>query len=197
MSSAKPICIIPARGGSRRIPGKNIKPFFGKPIILYSIDKATDSGLFSDIVVTTDSEEIADVVRQYGASVYMRPHEYGHDSVGTQEVAAQYVRTLINPPALVCVVYATAPLMHVADLIKGYHMVREFGTNFVFSVRASPLQDAGQFYWCFTSKLLDGSLLVGSRTRLVAVPDNFICDINTPEDWDKALRMYELLGAHE
>lgn len=189
-----PIAIIPARGGSRRIPGKNIKPFFGKPIIQYTIEKANASGLFSDIVVSTDSEEIAQVVRHHGAHVHMRPAEYGKDEVGTQEVARQYVRTLANYPLMVCVIYATAPLMRIEDLHRGYELMVHTNRDFVFSVQASPLQDAGQFYWSWTPRLLDGSPLVGDRTGLIPIPKGHVCDINTMADWYEAERLFALLG---
>ena len=75
MSDAK-VAIITARGGSKRIPGKNIKDFCGKPIIAYSIEAAIQSGLFDEVMVSTDSEEIADVARRYGANVpFMRSAE--------------------------------------------------------------------------------------------------------------------------
>ena len=63
------LAIIPARGGSKRIPGKNIKHFAGKPLIAYSIKAAQQSGLFEQIIVSTDIEEVADIARQFGASV--------------------------------------------------------------------------------------------------------------------------------
>ena len=75
------VAIIPARGGSKRLPGKNIKNFFSKPIISYSIEAALSSKLFDQVVVTTDSEEIAEVAREYGATVpFMRPPELSDDS---------------------------------------------------------------------------------------------------------------------
>lgn len=78
------IAVIPARGGSKRIVGKNIRPFAGKPLIAYSLEAAKQSGLFDDIVVTTDSDEIAVIARDYGATyVVMRPEELANDVVGT------------------------------------------------------------------------------------------------------------------
>lgn len=72
----KKVCIIPARGGSKRIPKKNIKPFYGKPLIAYSIETAKQSELFDRIIVSTDDEEIAKIAKEYGAEVpFMRPKE--------------------------------------------------------------------------------------------------------------------------
>ena len=79
------IAIIPARGGSKRIPGKNIKLFAGKPLIAYSINAAKASGLFDKIIISTDSEEVAEVAKSYGADVpFMRPQELSNDLVGTR-----------------------------------------------------------------------------------------------------------------
>lgn len=69
----KNLAIIPARGGSKRIPRKNIKPFMGKPIIAYSIEAALQSGIFDEVMVSTDDEEIAEVAKQYGANVPFMP----------------------------------------------------------------------------------------------------------------------------
>lgn len=83
----KNICIIPARGGSKRIPRKNIKPFMGKPIIAYSIEAALQSGLFDEVMVSTDDEEIAEIACGYGAKVpFMRSAETSNDYAGTADV---------------------------------------------------------------------------------------------------------------
>ena len=83
----KNLCIIPARGGSKRIPRKNIKEFLGKPIIAYSIEAALKSGIFSEVMVSTDSEEIAEIARKYGASVpFMRSAKTADDYATTADV---------------------------------------------------------------------------------------------------------------
>ena len=82
------VAIIPARGGSKRIPKKSIRPFLGKPLIAYAIEAARDSGFFDHIIVSTDSEEFADVVREYGAEVpFMRPPELADDFAPTAPVS--------------------------------------------------------------------------------------------------------------
>lgn len=111
----KNICIIPARGGSKRIPRKNIKDFLGKPIIAYSIEAALKSGLFDEVMVSTDDEEIAAIACQYGASVpFMRSAETANDFAGTEDVLDEVIsryeklgRTFDN----LCCIYATAPLI--------------------------------------------------------------------------------------
>ena len=186
----KPIAIIPARAGSVRIPGKNIRPFFGKPIIAYSIDAALRSKLFSQIIVSTDSEETAAIAFRCGATPYMRPADYCDGETGTQEVVAQYVATLKHPPMFVCTIYATAPLLRSRDLMTGYKLMEKCDCHFALGVQASPLQDAGQFYWSWVPGLLRGDPLIGLKTGLVPIPENRICDINTPDDWARAEKLY-------
>lgn len=84
------ICIIMARGGSKRIPRKNIKEFCGKPIIAYSIGAALDSGIFNEVMVSTDAQEIADVARQYGAKVPFNSDDYATTADVLAEVMAEY-----------------------------------------------------------------------------------------------------------
>ena len=87
------VAIIPARGGSKRIPKKNIRDFLGKPMIAYSIHAAKESGLFQRIIVSTDSEEIAEIAREYGAEVpFLRPAELADDHAGTDAVIIQIGR---------------------------------------------------------------------------------------------------------
>ena len=88
------VAIIPARGGSRRILHKNIREFMGRPIIAYSIEAAQKSGLFEDIIVSTDSEEIAQVAANYDAHVSFRPPALCHNDIGTQEVMAHEARKI-------------------------------------------------------------------------------------------------------
>lgn len=186
----KLICIIPARGGSRRIPGKNSKLFFGKPIIEYSIDAAQASGLFSEIIVSTDSSEIAGIAFNAGATPYLRPADFCEDDVGTQEVAAQYLHPLRPVPMFACTLYATAPLLRVRDLRIGYELIRKHDYHFVLGVGTSPLRDAGQFYWSWVPGLLRGDPLIGLNTGLVPIPEEHVCDINTMEDWGRAEQLY-------
>ena len=117
------IAVIPARGGSKRIPRKNIKPFRGKPMIAWSIEAARDAGLFEHILVSTDDAEIADVARRHGAEVpFVRPAELSDDHTGTTEVIAHATRWAQAqgwPVAAVCCIYATAPFVQAQDLRRG------------------------------------------------------------------------------
>jgi pseudaminic acid cytidylyltransferase len=181
------LAIIPARGGSVRIPRKNIRPFFGKPIIAYSIELAKASRMFDEIIVSTDDAEIAKVANLYGADALIRPE--GWDEIGTQEVAARVVEQL-TMPRHVCVIYATAPLLTVGDLENGWQAMREWHPLFAFSVGTEPLRDAGAFYWGEGWAFAKRVPLIGPRTAMVPIPESRVCDINTMEDWRVAERLY-------
>ena len=88
------ICIIPARGGSKRIPKKNIKNFLGKPIISYVIKTAKQSKLFDQIIVSTDHKEIARISIKYGARVYWRDKKFSKDTIGTVDVVRDVIKNL-------------------------------------------------------------------------------------------------------
>ena len=117
------IAVIPARGGSKRIPRKNINNFFGKPMIAWSIEVAKASGMFDHIIVSTDDAEIADVAKKCGAEVpFVRPAEISNDSAGTTEVIAHATRWALNQGwsiKAICCIYATAPFIQVDDLKRG------------------------------------------------------------------------------
>ncbi|WP_404418455.1 pseudaminic acid cytidylyltransferase [Marinospirillum sp.] len=143
------IGIIPARGGSKRIPRKNIKEFCGLPMIARSIEAALESGCFDRVVVSTDDTEIAEVARQYGAEIpFMRPAELSDDFTGTQPVIAHAINTLQaeseQPITLACCIYATAPFIQAEDLRAGLNLLQEQQADFAFSVTsyAFPIQRA-------------------------------------------------------
>jgi N-acylneuraminate cytidylyltransferase len=129
------VAIIPARGGSKRIPRKNLLPFDGVPMIVRSIRTALDSGLFEQVVVSTDDAEIADVARAHGAQVpFMRPAALADDYTGT---AAVIVHALQQLPAVdyACCVYATAPLLQARYLRQGIELLEQRpDKSFAFSV---------------------------------------------------------------
>jgi len=138
----KAVAIIPARGGSKRIPKKNIKLFAGRPIISYSIRAAREAGLFDRIIVSTDSSEIANVARQHGAEVpYLRPMELANDIVGTAEVVIHAIEWLAaenRAPKFVCCMYATAPFIQFNYLKEGYDKLVSSEATSVFSVTTYP-----------------------------------------------------------
>jgi N-acylneuraminate cytidylyltransferase len=131
------VAVIPARGGSKRIPRKNIRPFGGKPMIAHSIECVTDSGLFDRVIVSTDDREIGEVAKQYGAEVpFYRPAALSDDHAGTTEVVAHAVswlhQTGVNP-VTVCCVYATAPFLSGADLALGLDRLLSGSWRYVFA----------------------------------------------------------------
>lgn len=121
------ICIITARGGSKRIPKKNIKEFCGKPIIAYSIEAALASKLFDEVMVSTDSEEIAAVARHYGAKIpFMRSEKASDDFATTEdvleEVLEEYAKRNIQYEWFACL-YPTAPLISNERLLQAYDLM--------------------------------------------------------------------------
>lgn len=142
------LAVIPARGGSKRIPRKNIKPFCGKPMIAWSIEAAIQSGCFDHVIVSTDDSEIAEVSRQYGAQVpFMRPAALSDDHTGTTAVIAHAINWFAvqgQMPQQVCCVYATAPFVSAADLRHGLKLLTDSGADYAFSVTsyAFPIQRA-------------------------------------------------------
>jgi pseudaminic acid cytidylyltransferase len=184
------VAIIPARGGSMRIPNKNRRMFHGKPIIAYSIETAKASGLFDRIIVTTDSEEIGEVAVLYGAEFWGRDAEYARDEVGTQEVMRHTLKAMRETYDYACCVYATAPLMTAEDLRDGYGCVRMRDFEYAMSVGAEPLRDAGQWYWGTAWAFSHAVALIGDCTAMVPIPEDRVCDVNTEDDWKRCEAMY-------
>ena len=143
------LCIIPARGGSQRIPRKNIRKFCGKPMIAWSIEAAQASDCFDQIIVSTDDTEIAEVAQDWGAAVpFKRPLELAGDYGGTTPViahAVQWYKDAGQEMNAVCCLYATAPFVQPSDIKTGLDLLRRTASDrFVFTVTeyASPIQRA-------------------------------------------------------
>ncbi len=136
------IAVIPARGGSKRIPRKNIRLFAGKPIISYSIEAAKKSGLFNRIIVSTDDNDIAAVAESFGAETpFRRPEELANDFADTNAVmkhAIQWLADAGTSADYFCCIYATAPFVQVEYLIKGFELLSKKGKSFAFSVTSFP-----------------------------------------------------------
>jgi N-acylneuraminate cytidylyltransferase len=126
---AKNLCIIPARGGSKRIPRKNIKPFKGKPIIAYSIIAAVESGLFDEVMVSTDDLEIAEIAKSYGASIpFLRSEENSNDFATTADVLKEVLHSYEKDGKefdYVCCIYPTAPFVSSKRLIQGFETLNK------------------------------------------------------------------------
>ncbi|WP_108507830.1 pseudaminic acid cytidylyltransferase [Polynucleobacter acidiphobus] len=142
------LAIIPARGGSKRIPRKNIKYFCGNPIIAWSIAAAQQSGCFDRIIVSTDDAEIAKIAQAHGAeSPFVRPSELSDDYTGTIPVIAHAVAWQnANGQAVTqaCCIYATAPFVQAQDLQRGLNVLKTSGAQYAFSVTSYtfPIQRA-------------------------------------------------------
>jgi CMP-N-acetylneuraminic acid synthetase len=203
----KAIAIIPARGGSKRIPRKNIRNFLGKPIIAYSIEAAQKCGLFDNIMVSSEEDEILTIARQYGATGHKRSPELaeiGAPDCGTQEVTRD---VLVNYKQFdyACCIYPCAPLMTTIDLARGFAELHKSREAFAYSAKKiiSPIpvkgfekdsywkkEDTGWFYWGHRWAFI-GRVPLQSNSSHVVV-ENAI-DINTEDDWKRAEEMYSKL----
>lgn len=136
------IAVIPARGGSKRIPRKNLRPFLGHPIVAYAIRAAREAGIFDRILVSTDDEEIAQVARAEGADVpFMRPPELSGDHTATVDVlrhAADWAATNIGPIDFICCIYPTAVFIDGTVLKRGLEEMQAAGTDYAVSVVRYP-----------------------------------------------------------
>ncbi len=222
------IAIIPARGGSKRIPRKNVRPFCGKPMITWSIEAVFAAGVFDAVVVSTDDQEIATVAKSLGAEVpFVRPADLCDDHTATMPVIAHAIRWWEQnrgPLEFCCCVYATAPFLRPKYLRQGFDILREKpNADFAFSVTtyAFPIyrslqitrdglvrmfwpenelkrsqdlpeacHDAGQFYWGRREAFLGDKGLLTTKAYPVFLPRHLVQDIDTPEDWERAERMF-------
>ena len=159
------VAIIPARGGSKRIPRKNIRKFADKPMIAHSIETSLVSGLFDEVIVSTDDEEIADIARSYGAAVpFFRPKELSDDYIGTTSVMSHAIRWLNDnghKPEIICCIYATAPFIQVDELKKGLDLLENGTWQYVFSASK------------FTYPIFRGFEVQNNGNVKMFFPDNF------------------------
>lgn len=224
------LCVIPARGGSKRIPRKNIKEFCGQPMIGYSIQAAIKSVCFDQVIVSTDDAEIAEVAKSYGASVpFMRPEDLSNDYAGTVPVIKHAIEWFAEndvPSAEVCCLYATAPFVQAQSIQQAYQQMKETQAEYCFSVTsfAFPIQraiklnsqqrvemfspenfvkrsqdleeayhDAGQFYWGTADAWKQEKPIFSEIASPFILPRYLVQDIDTPEDWQRAELMYQVL----
>ncbi|MHB0965533.1 MAG: cytidylyltransferase domain-containing protein [Bellilinea sp.] len=187
------IAIIPARGGSVRIPRKNIKTFYGRPIIEYSIEAAKASNLFDEIVVSTDDPAIAIIAAAMGARIHQRSEADAKNEVGTQTVMKHVLKVMYSRkrmPKYACCVYPTSPMLLPVDLTMGFAQLYRNKLGFCYSADQNR-SDAGQFYWGYSWAFLGELPLHGPLcSTVMTIPANRVCDINTLEDWARAEKMY-------
>ena len=174
----KNLAIIPARGGSKRIPRKNIRDFLGKPMIAYSIETALESGLFDEVMVSTDDGEIAEVAKKYGAKVpFMRSKEMADDYATLSENDVDSVRPVVR---------FSYPIQTAVKMDNG--LLEMFNPEHA-RTRSQDLEpvfhDAGQFYWM---KFEEG--MNGERKKGFEIPEYLVKDIDTEDDWKMAELKY-------
>ncbi|MEN8873035.1 MAG: pseudaminic acid cytidylyltransferase [Pacificibacter sp.] len=219
---------MPARGGSKRIPRKNIRPFHGTPMIGWSIAAARACCLFDRIVVSTDDAEISEIARTLGAEVpFLRPDNLANDHAGTVPVITHAVEALdLDGDVAVCCLYATAPFVQSTDLREGLRLLQA-GASYAMAVTRFdyPIQralrrsedgavsmidraqmqvrsqdfepawhDAGQFYWGLAATWASQMPVFGGRAHGVELPSSRVVDIDTPEDWDRAEALFQVLN---
>lgn len=142
------LAVIPARGGSKRIPRKNIRQFAGRPMIAYAIDAARESGVFRHVVVSTDDPEIAAIAREFGAEIpFMRPPELADEHTPTVPVVAHAIKACCElgwPVEQVCCIYPGVPLIEATDIAQALALLEHGDTAYVFPVTPfpSPIQRA-------------------------------------------------------
>lgn len=136
------LAVIPARGGSKRIPGKNIKPFCGKPMIAWSIEAALQSACFDEVIVSTDDPGIADIAERFGARVpFLRPDSLSDDHTGTIPVIQHAIDWYVQQGealSQVCCIYATAPFLQATDLRLGQDVLEARQADYAFAATSFP-----------------------------------------------------------
>ena len=222
------VAVIPARGGSQRIPRKNIKNFAGKPMIAWSILAAKRAAIFDRIVVSTDSPEIIEVAQEWGAEApFLRPSSLADGHTPTAPVLSHALRALsTDAPTYACCLYPTAPFVSADALRQGLELLRTTDapgalsvTTFDFPIlralrrledgsvafnwpeheltRSQDLpefyHDAGQFYWVRVEAFLSSERLIMPGMLPLVLPRKRVQDLDTPEDWENAELMAQVL----
>jgi pseudaminic acid cytidylyltransferase len=230
-AAAGTLAVIPARGGSKRIPRKNIRPFLGVPLLARTVGLLRETGIFGRIIVSTDDDEIAAVAVQAGAEVpFRRPAELAGDRAITAPVIEHAVRTMDAAgfrAELICCVYPAAVLAQVSDIRAAYETIRSrpeldyvfAGTSFPYPIQRAlrrtadggsgmfwpehektlsqdlepAFHDAGQFYWGRRAAWLEQRSVFSKSSHLWVLPRYRVQDIDTPEDWERAELLFQLL----
>lgn len=186
------VAILPARGGSQRIPRKNVRPFAGKPMLQWPIEAAREAALFDQIIVSTDDDEIAALSDSLGCTVCRRNPDDGMR--GTQEIAARVLAAFARLHGDIdeaCVIYPCSPMLLSRDLVLARQQLTP-RVQWVVSWLEHEDVDAGCFYWGRAWSFLQRNPLTERPAHYPADPTRFI-DINTPEDWSKAESMFNAL----
>lgn len=223
------LAVIPARGGSKRIPRKNIRPFAGKPVIAWSIEAAAASGLFDRVIVSTDDAEVSAVARAHGAETpFVRPTELADDHAPTVDVIAHAAAWAADEgldPEAICCIYPAAPMLDPGDLHLAAAAAENDGWDYVFPAARFPapvqrgflrLEDGGAealfpefmasrsqdlppvyhdaaiFYWGSVAAWRERRPVLSPRSTFFVLPPWRVQDIDTPEDWEMAERLFRI-----
>jgi CMP-N-acetylneuraminic acid synthetase len=178
--------VIPARAGSKRLPRKNLRQFFGRPVICYAIDTAKRSMLFDEIVVSTDSEEAEQIALDSGVGVHWRSPFAASDSATDYDVILDVLMLKDGDYAELCYLYPITPLLEPEHLLMGYNRLEDSGRVLPVRGATGDDRDAGAFYWidvdAFADMLREEYNIDNMhRVYLTAFEAQ---DVNTQEDWD-------------
>lgn len=211
--------MIPAKGTSKRLPGKNIRPFWGRPIIEYTIEAAIESGCFDAVIVATDSNDIKRVANSAGADVFMRSAESCADDAPMVAAVLEVLKS--QAAKYVCMAYACAPFIKVKTMRCAYEYIRDGKYDSIFPVSVAEAPErvlgvsgmyltsrypeydnansehfvdsyniAGQFFFCDAEMVKKYETVMLPRCQCVIVPKWEAVDIDTEEDWKWAEMLY-------
>jgi pseudaminic acid cytidylyltransferase len=215
------LAIIPARSQSERIKNKNIKFFFGKPIISYAIELALKSKIFSNVVVSTDSKHVAQISKSFGAEIYfLRPSCLSDNLTSIVDVVAHSIVELKKIGLkfnFVCCIFPVSPMLNKKILKDSLSLLKKESPKYVFPVTLGTMSnqnkifltkrfkvakninnkniyfDAGQFYWARSKVWIKKTHIFGEKSKAILLNKEFI-DVNYPEDWREMTRIYKKYG---
>tara|TARA_B100000941_G_scaffold287318_1_gene262287 strand:+ start:538 stop:1203 length:666 start_codon:yes stop_codon:yes gene_type:complete len=214
------IALITARANSIRIKNKNIKTFYGKPIIAYPIKVALSSKIFDRVIVSTDSREIANISLEYGASVpFLRPKTLSKNNIGTLEVIQHTINKILKNESNVdiCCIYPVTPLLNKEIIIKSFKYFKITKSDFLVPVlkkknerflylnkkgfieefekkqKQVNVMDTGQFYWGTKKSFLKTKNIFSKKCKPYFIKKSRALDVNTNKDWEHLKKMYKKL----
>jgi len=171
------VCVIPARGGSKRLPGKNIKPFFGRPVIEYAIETAQRTGLFDRVMVSTDSRTIGYLAEDAGAGWHHRSARNSDDEANDYQVIREVLKTVHAD--YLCYLYPVTPLLEARDILRGYNMILSGLWDAVWATGPNG-EEAGAFYWT-VPEVSEETYYEGYGQ--LPLKEFHYHDVNTADDW--------------
>lgn len=203
--SAVNIAIIPCKGTSSRLPGKNIREFFGKPMVSYAVETARKSGLFDRVFISTRDPGVIEVAKSIGCPIIMRPFELSeinHPDCGTHEVTRHgihaFKKSTGHDVEIAACIYPCSPLMTVGDLAQAWKALYRPGAWWAYGVGPDG-KDSGTFYLGPYEAWWDRLPMKPDSPHVwpIQIPVERCCDINTPEDWDRAEQLYKAMKEAE